>query len=241
MYVKWGSYQHADNECQVAISRETVNSAHGQPYAIKERWDIQGMLFAADVASLTTAIAALEAAYSGANSLNKDLGLYVSGGTTLTAHYITSANTINGTHVVRAPNFPEGAGAEYTTYRTYSISVEAEYLTNDADLIGWAETLTYRGTAGLIWGYLEPITGSPQQQTFQEQSTQWLVQQGYAIGNNYYPTIPSPVLAASEHFDQREVTMELPDLTTKERRVRWSYTMQVAANQYRNYSPTAMP
>jgi hypothetical protein len=95
MYLKYGNYQHAANEASVVISKQQVFSEAGIVRGLRERWDIQGMLQAADQTALTAAIDALTAAYS---VQAQDVGFYLDNGQP-TSHRITSAATNGGVRV----------------------------------------------------------------------------------------------------------------------------------------------
>ncbi len=44
MYLKYGSYHHADNEASVAISKDGLFARGGMSYGVRERWTISGRL-----------------------------------------------------------------------------------------------------------------------------------------------------------------------------------------------------
>src|SRR4029077_8154957 len=89
-------------------------------------------------------IAALRSAYN-VNGL--DLGLYLDDGVTPTDHVLASSTTLGGTRVT-ALEFPNGSGAEYSTFRSYSITVEADTPDTSQNLLDFSETLSFAGTGG---------------------------------------------------------------------------------------------
>lgn len=220
LYLKFGSYQHEANECAVVIARESVQSPDGVQSAIRERWSISGRLQKDTQAELTTAIRALEAAYS---TGNKDVGLHLSTGAA-TAHGVLNRQTVRGTRVTQPPSFPEGAGAEYSTFRNYTIGLEWEIPDPTTSLLSWAESITFEGTGGPNWGFLIPLVGPPQQQMFSQASEVRAVQSGRAIGNGAYPTPPPPIWPAFELGPARRVAPSLPSFRSNEREISWSYT-----------------
>jgi len=229
MFLCYGNYIHANNECAVMISRQGVFNAHGLQTEIVEQWNIQGMLMAGSVAELSVAIRAMEAAYA---SSGRNVGLYVNANTP-TAHGITSAAARGGVRVVVPPSFPVGYGAEYTTFRTYSIVLEATFGGSGVagGLLSWSESIEIQGTGGPRWGYLQPMQGPPQQQIFSETSTIWMFQQGSAIGLGVYPTPSPPLLGPDqEHEESHRVHRELPADNSHHRRVSWSYTFESHAS-----------
>jgi hypothetical protein len=128
MIVKYGPYQHSQNEVSIRITREPMRSQGGLFYAYKERWDCQGLLLNyATQQNLTNAIQQLTAAYSVDGN---NLVLYLDDGITPTAHALISANCNGGTRVVQAPSFPDTLGtAEYqpAAGRSYSFAIEGKW------------------------------------------------------------------------------------------------------------------
>jgi hypothetical protein len=229
MYIKYGSHAHASGECQVAISRQGLRSEHGVLYAIRETWTITGMLLGS-VSELTTAIAALEAAYA---ADGYDLALYADGGTA-TAHALTAANTIGGTRVVQRPHYPIGAGAEYATYRTYNLVVEGD-VSVSAGLLTFNEQITFAG-GGMDWGFLPVLNGPPQKQIFREQTTYKAQQVGHATHASQYPSPADPIWPAAEHLPLRQIAYHGPmrvGLTGSQNfvgyGVQWSYAFEDVA------------
>jgi hypothetical protein len=223
MYIKYGNYQHEANECTVAISQRGLYTEDGSRYGYRDRWEITGRLQAADQSALTSAINAMRIAYA---TNGHDLGLYTDAGAA-TSHSIDSSATTTGTMVVEGPDFPEGTGAEYTTFRNYRIVIEAETTgSGGGTLVSYQQTLTYRGTGGPLWAYLPVLVGPPQQQMLQQQSTRWLYQRGRAEQLVTYPAIPGPILPAAEHADQREWTQETLSDGSNRKVSTWSYTME---------------
>src|SRR5262245_3127403 len=141
MYLKYGAYQHAANEASVVISKQGLFSEAGIARGVRERWTIQGRLQAADPTSLSAAIAALEAAY---RLQGQDAGFYFDNGQA-SSHVLRSAGTVGGVRVVVPPSFPQGQGAEYSTFRSYTIVLEAERLDSGNPLLAWDEVLAFQG------------------------------------------------------------------------------------------------
>ena len=208
MILAYGDYRHALGETAVIISREGVFAPSGEQLAVREHWRIEGALQAATSALLTQAIQALVDAYS-QSGLN--LTLYLPDGTTPSAHRIVSSQTLGGTRVVRPPSFPQGKGAEYTTYRGYSIEIEAEIPTTNSSsaLLFWDEVLTFSG-GGPRWTYLATLTGTPILQTLQQATPYRVTQVGRAIGYSSYPTPASPIWPLALHADESTITRKLP-------------------------------
>jgi hypothetical protein len=205
MYLKYGNYQHAANEVSVVISKQGIFTEAGIAQGVRERWDIQGRLQMPDQASLSAAIDALAAAYA---VQAQDIGFYFDNGQP-SSHRVATAATNGGVRVVVPPSFPEGKGAEYSTFRTYAIAVEAELLDPQATLLSWTEVLSFRG-GGPQFAFLEPINGLPQKQLLKQFTTFGATQSGEAVGYLGYPAPAMPIWPQAEHVDRREVRFELP-------------------------------
>jgi hypothetical protein len=230
MYLKYGSYQHAAHEVSVTISKQGLFAEGGSSRGWRERWNIQGRLQAGDPAALTAAIDALTAAY-GVQA--QDVGFFLDSGEP-TSHAIASARTNGGVRVVAPPSFPEGRGAEYSTFRNYTIVLEAELLDPSTALLSWTEVLTFKG-GGPQFAFLEPINGAPQKQLLKQATTFRATQSGQAVGQFSYPTPAPPIWPAAEHADQRDVRLELPkrhgppgNPTYTEFKITWSYSFEDA-------------
>jgi len=241
MYLKYGNYQHAANEVSVVISKQGLFTEAGIGRGVRERWNIQGRLQAADQTSLTTAIEVLAAAYG---LPAQDVGFYLDDGQP-TSHVISSAATNGGVRVVVPPSFPEGKGAEYSTFRNYTIALEAELLDPRAALLSWSEVLSFKG-GGPQFAFLQPINGLAQKQLLKQATTFHATQSGHAVGYLGYPLPAAPIWPEAEHVDQREVRYELPQrmgppgsATYTQFKVSWSYSFEDAGALVG--SPTAWP
>jgi hypothetical protein len=206
MFLRYGPYTHAQNEPAVQIGKVALFSPRGFRQAVRETWRIVGVLQAADQPGLTAAIAALRAAYN-VNGL--DLGLYLDDGTTLTDHFLTSSAALGGTRVTRL-DFPTGLGAEYSTFRSYAITVEAEFPDTSNNLLEFSETLSFAGTGGPRLVFLETLAGPPQVQIARQQTTCRARQEGRAVGLLSYPPIAAPIWPAAELADQRRIALRAP-------------------------------
>ncbi len=241
MFLKYGNYQHADNEASVVISKEGLFTSAGMPQGVRERWTINGRLQASSQAQLTATIAALAAAYS---VQGQDVAFYLDNGQP-TSHAIPSAATNGGVRVVVPPSFPEGRGAEYSTFRNYTIVLEAEWLDPNATLLSWHEVLSFQG-GGPQFGYLEPINGLPQKQLLKQFTTFRATQAGEAVGYWSYPAPAAPLWPAAEHLGVREIRYELPHRmgppgapVYTQFKVSWSYQFEDAGPLVG--APTAWP
>lgn len=229
MYLKYGDYQHDPAECILTIHKEAVRASSGVQFATKEVWDIMGRIHATDQASVNAAIAALQAAYS---KPNQNAGFYMDDGTP-TQHVLDNASSLYGVKVITPPSFPEGSGGEFSTYRNYHIILQVEYrFTGDGLLLSWDETITFHGTGGPVWHYVETLNGPPQRQLVKECSVVTITQKGRAEAVGFFPMPPGPVFPAYEHQNLREITPELPSDRYQKRIMHWTYHFSADSSQF---------
>ena len=226
MILKYGTYAHEIAECSLSISQPRQFNEAGQVAGITQRWIIDGRKEGTSVADLTTKLAALEAAYS---VNGQDLILFDVDGTTQTHHKIISADTIGGTRVVNL-EYPEGRNAEYSTFRTYRITVEADIWTLDGvatiDSVGtYSANVDFTGTGGAKFVIRPTMSGAPVKQQIYAQTPVTCIQSGTKTGILGYPAADPPLYPTHEQFDRRQIkrssTLQKgqPRYTTN-----WSYT-----------------
>jgi hypothetical protein len=133
---------------------------------------------------------------------------------------------------VQPPSFPNGTGAEYATMRTFSIAVEGLRAAGSSTLLHWAESIEWRGTGGPAWVYHVPLYTPIQAQQLSVASVVTITQAGEAVGENIYPTPPSPIWPSQELGTARSIRRERPAMNDTTRRVQWSYTF---------LAPSALP
>ena len=206
MLLRYGSYTHDQNECAVVISKRAQFSPRGDRQSVRETWHVTGIKQAASQGALTAALAALRAAY-GQNGF--DVGLYLDDGVTLTDHAMASAATLGGVRVLEL-DFPHGDGAEYSTFRTYRLVLEADFPDSAGLLLEYDEALHFEGTGGPRRVFLEVLEGLPQEQIGTQASTYRVTQSGRAVGHGTYPLPAAPIWPAAELVDRRRVTLRTP-------------------------------
>jgi hypothetical protein len=207
MILKYGPYVHDPNECAVVIAKRAVFSPRGDREFVRETWFITGVKQAASQSALTAALADLRAAYN-VNGL--DAGLYLADGATLTDHALPSGETLGGVRVVRI-DFPRGDGAEYSTFRTYRITLEADFPDAGGMLLEYAEALQFEGTGGPRRIFLEVLEGLPSEQIGAQCTPCRATQQGRAVGFGTYPVPPPPIWPMAELPDRRRITLGAPE------------------------------
>ena len=193
MRLIYGSYQHDDGEAAVSINRQAKETEAGIPYALTHTWQIQGQLQGTSTTEVRDKILALERAYA---VWNRDLRLVASDGTVL--HALPVAGSISGVRVIQPPSFPDGTGAQYTTYRDYTIVVQAEYPYGPALfdpgssggylLKRFSETVSFSG-GGPKRTVIETINTPPIEQLVASHTAYRASQSGIAIGYLGYPPV----------------------------------------------------
>ncbi len=228
LYLKYGTYQHAEDEASVVMRYENKYTEDGQIVEVVGSWDISGILQADTQAALTTAIQALEAAYA---FPDKDIGVFISGGTP-TAHRMRFADwdSIRPMALV----YPVGDQAEYVAQRTYQISIEARRVPTNAQggdpILEWSETIEIQGTGGADWAFQPVVSGNWPSFNLTDQTPVTIVQSGSAVGLKNYVGYPDPIFPSSaEHGKLRRRVRTGPRKRVPELRefgCNWSYTFE---------------
>jgi hypothetical protein len=226
MIFKYGNYSHANNEVSLTAMVRLIKSKRGQTQFVKHTWNLQGVLQAETQAALTTALTILEDAYG---DDGKDAGLYLDNGTTATNLVLDSSAASGGVRILQKPSFPVGNGAEYSTFRTYTIVLEADFVETSTGLLDFTETIDFIGTGGPRFVYLPVLNGLPQRQLVNQRTVQRVVQFGSALGHGTYPVPPPPKWPFAEKEDLRRIRAVSPlnlNGTLTEFRIDWHYTFE---------------
>jgi len=235
LYAQYGNYKHAIGEVSVKVACEGDFGPAMNERSVIHRITLEGILQAANISALTTALAALEAAYA---IPNQAFAVYDSATGSKTAWAVSpsQAGVIGGVRVRMRPNYPGNTGAEYTTYVTYSVVVE--WMTQGSGwgiITDWNETLTFSG-GGPLWT-LTPALGNfpPQYQLIYAQTPYRLTQEGQAQQPGSYPIPPPPAAPQFEHRHLRNVREIGPKLIGQSPNagyidygVAWHYEMESA-------------
>lgn len=232
--LKYGDFQHADNEVNVNISRRGMENETGYVYGYIESWSITGIMQADSLSALRTAMDALEAAYK---VPNKDL-IWKIGDTTI--HQMLNNDTAYGIRVAVAPHYPQGdAPGELVNRRHYALVVEGAHLNPEAAnstegniyIVNYETNLSITGTGGPTFAHLPTLTGLHQKQQLTETSVVTAQQTGRKSGIGFYPAADPPQanLAAYEKVDRRNIRYGNPrryNNSEFEYPIYWSYTFE---------------
>lgn len=226
----YGTYEHQDNEVNLAVSKTVNRDRRGNAWSRKIRHSIDGTLLAtgatvaARQADLNAKILALENAY---RVEGQTATLYLDDGTTSSEHTLPSTTSIDGPRVVLPPDFPrDEQSGEYATLRNYSIVLEAEYLIGGGDLlVEWAESIVIIGNGSGDFVVRTPLVGPTVRQDISTHSPVRAVQSGQASQfYAFYPT-PLPAFPGSLKGIQRTVNSTWTYRDNKQLAVKqWSYS-----------------
>lgn len=236
MRVTYGSHQHAQAENWFRFEYRFRYNSLGLRQSQINRATIWGTLVGTSQSDIKAKIAALENAYA-VNGL--DLIVLLNDDTTSSRHVLLNADTIDGVQVKdiswldRDPRHGQ-SGTEYVNKRMYRIILESEKIgPNPSALTAWEESVFSVGTGGPIFIQKGALTGPPQRQTIQLQSSYSAIQTGRAVGYLGYPAaIASPIWPGDEHVERRQIITETPKFGARlntEFPIRWRYTFESAS------------
>jgi len=159
VFLRYGNYTHEAAEASIAIGRDQSFGDFGQAVSFTETWQITGRLHAKDRTLLTAEITALEMAYS-ANGF--DIVLIDVDGVTESAHKMVSANANNGVRITNF-NWVDSRNAEYSTFRNYTITVEAEFDISgiNPSFESYQSSLSFTGNGGPRFVVRTALNGPP--------------------------------------------------------------------------------
>ena len=236
MFLKYGSYQHADGEVDISVNKNAVMTARGTVEKVVEQWKITGILRDTSSTGLSTKASALQTAY-GTNNL--DLCLYHSVG--VASHLHLNPSEATGGIRVLSVNFPKGAEkGEFANARHYEITVEAIYPNLVDGLLQFQETITFSGGGPrVVW--VEVLNGPPVRQEVGEYTVYRATQTGHAVGLFSYPSIPVPFASFYENRPARQISYsggQLQGTFYSGYGVQWSY--QFESDSSLSGNPTVM-
>lgn len=190
LQLRYGSYAHDFGEVSVVIERSTEYAARGV-YKRVETWSIEGRKVGSSASDLTTKLTAMEAAYA----FNSRDVLLIDENGGQTVHRIASAATLGGVQVVQPPSYPDGSGAQYATFRDYTIVLRAEFLITTgviAGVVEYQESVSLSG-GGPVRVVLELDEGDPVEQIVRDRTAYQATQSGSLRSLIANPTPPKPL------------------------------------------------
>ena len=206
MYLRYGSYTHAQNEASVVIDTAVMYTPRAEIEMIRYTFAIKGVIHGTSQNNLLANIAALENAYKFANGY--DLVLLEDDLVTVFSQ-LPSGTSLGGTRVKNGPSYPVGDGAEGSTFRTYTITLEADYVNVNNNILSWQDNLQLTG-GGPRYVFLGVLSGAPQQQIAQQQTTYKATQSGQSVGMFGYAGAAPPVFPQAILPEQTSITLTSP-------------------------------
>lgn len=213
MQLAYGDYYHATNEAVLEqVTAKTEFTERMQARFVRRTWSIRGILQVYPGPDqngqtlLDAAMAQMELAYS-VNGLNA--AFFLNDGSPGT-HYLNSADSIGGVRVVQPPSWEDdGRRAEYSTFRTYRIVLEADFPVVNDGIVLQQESLQFIG-GGQKFIHLTTLSGQPQKQIVAQYSPYTARQSGITVGLYGYINPPSPIWPDAIKWDQSNVTNRGP-------------------------------
>lgn len=247
MVLAYGAFRHPVGQPKVSFLADAILNQGEVVVSYKVRVDIAGLIVtqAANAqADLSRQIAAIQAAYA---KPNQNVVLYLADGVTPSQNVLMNTDTLGGIRVVRAPSFPEGGTAEYATFRTFSVALEAEVPVVGSNVLwSFREKLSFAGSGGPIWDILQPIVGPGVPQIIKAQSPCQATQKGEAVGYlDYWPQLwNTPKWPAAELQYLRELDQDGPrriGQSYKEFPSSWTYHFKSVLPLAGTQKPTLWP
>ena len=224
MYVQIGTYAHAAAEAGVVFTAEQIRSPRGDPYVLRKRLTVSGLLIpTAGEDNMTTAIEALEAAYVDQPKGTGDCGLYQTDGTA-TPHMLDNGSSLDGIKVVQR-QFPN-AEEVYSVNRQFSVTLEADYPLGWPRLLAFSETIQLIGAGGPNKVFVRLVQGVPDYQETSTNTETRATQSGFSVATYPYPSFALPAWPDDEQTSARNISYSSPvkrDGYFTEYTTRWSY------------------
>jgi len=210
----FGTYAHKEDEVGIKIEHRIIEDNYKKPLSLMSRWIIAGAITSnGSSGAMQTEINALDAAYRDGGQNGKNATFIANGHT----HSLNSAGSLTGVRVAR---FGYSAGApwkmhtELSNRRAFYAVLHAEYRFSTS-VMAYKERITQVGTGGPKWRYMPSLTGQPQYQTLQLNTSSKYVQQGMLMLRSSLPVANAPLFNdANIHHDQTRFIRHAPQFIT---------------------------
>lgn len=220
VYLQYGAYRHDDFEVTVSIQRQAIDAGGGRYVGVTETWNVTGRLYADDPAALRLRVLALEAAYA---TWHRDLVLY--GDNNLVLHELRNRGSTTGVKIVVPISYPDGTGAQYSTFRDYTFTATADYpVGNGLVLRDFQESIRRSGGHRRLVA-LECAVGPADVQVVCQQTAYRVAQSGSATAYRGLPSAPPPYWPQwLESADVVDVAPQRANGELSGAGVQWNYT-----------------
>lgn len=200
MQAAYGNYFHANNEVNWTVA---WNSSLNRRQEVIDRTcsiSISGELHGATQADVTAQVRLLESAYA---SHYLDFVVYDDNGAV--AFSMLNQGSSTGVRVIQPPSYPNSGGGEYSTYRTFQISLSATYPeeANAKLLTDFNESATIVGTGGPRVAWVETQEGDPERQIVRNRTIVRATQSGSQVGKFRRLPPPPPIWPQFEDEPER--------------------------------------
>lgn len=199
MFFRYGSYQHPQNEIELAQFNITPKrSANGIRVSTMFTMHLQGELYVDDgiitkdqaQANLTNKINLLIDAYK---DDYKDCGFYQDNGLP-TPHVLPNNHPDNlSGNIIIHRNWPMGDGNEYATKRTFTIGIQAEFKNAYSQVVSYEDSIVQQGDGGAEVQWYTRRFGAPQFQVAANQTLVIYKHSGGMTALDAYPIPPMPL------------------------------------------------
>lgn len=197
----FNGHTHATDEVGIKIDSDIIESKFKEPLIRIERWTIVGAL-KNDGASggLQAGINALNAAYQDGGQ-NYGNVTYTANGN---VHTLSNSGSFSG---VRVKSFGYMGGpwkmhTEMSNRRAFYAVLQAEYLLS-ADIVGYQEEVEQFGQFGSRFRYMPSLTGTPEYQTLNANTTATYIQRGTLIKRSSAPSANAIIFGSSFVHNER--------------------------------------
>lgn len=206
MYFRIGTKTFSAGEVGIRRIAARALRRNGITYGTETVWDLFGMTHADNATALTLELAAVEAAF---RQQGVDAGFYEDNGTP-TQHRLQGSQLAGGL-MVEPVSYEAGVGAEYTTYRNWTVSLLGRTRDASVQVVEWEESLTFIG-GGPEYAFLPCIDAPPVKQLVKQYTTFKAIQSGRALGLLQYIPPAAPLWGTvHEHQHLRQLLYGLPD------------------------------
>jgi hypothetical protein len=218
--VRYGSFSAPVGTATWKVRTRTLANDLGLPASRSRVVEVAGQLQGTGPADIYNQSRLLDLALS---SWGQDLALTLDDGTVVES--LTNATSLGGTRVTEGPDFPNGDGADATTYRDFRFVVEATYPIAAGNVEAFEEEVETRG-GGPKYGFLPVVNGPPIRQMLFSNTPYFATQQGTAVGLVTYPTPPPPLWpgALLEAPVIRKARPRMAGGVVRDYRISWAYS-----------------
>lgn len=205
LYLSNGYTHDADEVSLLGMARNSEYNAGGERSVVKTTWQIGGFIQAASQSALTAALINLESAYAA----DGFMAYFKDNSGAMTVHVLGDNLSRNGCRVLNFA-YTNQSGAEYSTFRSYQITLEAIYDNPNIQIEEFSETVSWKGNCGprVIWK--KNLNGIAQKQITYPATTQRVVQRGIIVGKFQVITPPAPLWPQFNLDEEEELSETSP-------------------------------